>query len=324
MSINNPDNPGGVSLSRRRFLTLGATAGLGGFILAACSGKNDAVPSQRPPAAQPNAVPAAATPVLPEINFSSSLLNEIGKEGKVVAETTITQYIQAYGYPNPSLKLSTTSLASISEPGESTLEVADSGSIEYDIAAMKKGLDATGFLQYFRNITLHAMTHASKIPGNMPFDHDIMLPDGVIAYAFEGLSILVKLPDGTLTGFRFIEEATSDALSLPIDRNYRMSYPRIGSLVSFLTENFFSAQNLASMLQQHQGLNFISLVTNRPIGDPQDLIIVKDWFTQVQSNPQGLEIVKQEIIDYRSQSQVIPAQPQQAYPGPYPYSPTQP
>ncbi len=104
------------------------------------------------------------------------------------------------------------------------------------------------------------MTHACK-PELATVLEPYVLSDGATITGAHGLALLVKLPNGTQTGFRLFEEGTAEALAYELDNSYTANseqYHSVGKMtLDLMTQYAINAQDVANYVQHNDLMGYI-------------------------------------------------------------------
>ncbi len=158
--------------------------------------------------------------------------------------------------------------------GRSTVRLPDGASRRVEATSRAGRIDLVPELvgenqgRDLRNILLHEATHACQPAEPLPLPGEPKLRDGTVAYAVQGLSILVRRPDGRTTAFRKIEEGACEALAHLTDGVYAVrdrQYAAVGSLTLMLMHRLgVTGDELQDWVETNDVWNWVARVLRRP------------------------------------------------------------
>ncbi len=184
----------------------------------------------------------------------------------------------------------------LAEPGQYVTNLADGSKVVIleqttpgritIVPESLEGRSPKGRRSDLRNIGLHACTHACQPDEPDALASPFSIRDGATAYALHGFSVLVRLPDGTMTAFRKIEEGVCEMLAHAADRTYTVgdpSYHRVGMLTLRLIDaRGLQPDEVQDRIEANDLWWFVNRLLERSPAsrDPRDMIRVMDAYQE--------------------------------------------
>lgn len=185
----------------------------------------------------------------------------IGRKGVEIVLDAYTTYTQLYGAVGVNFDLA--------PPREPDWEVASPGSIGYQWGFLRENRKDPSFL---RNLTLHALTHASAAPEPRLLNPPLLHPNQYMATAVRGGFILELEKKNYPKQYNHrINEGVAEALACQIDsehmrkatekKGHPHEYLPLGTLSQLIISEFSDPKQVSQFVRNNDVLGFVRAIT---------------------------------------------------------------